>query len=934
MGIAVSKATKDAKTEDKQKLFLIDGNGLAYRAFYAVVPIHTASGVPINALAGFVNMVLRLLKSQKPTHVAVAFDKGIPTERVNPYQDYNAQRVEMPEDLALQLPMIEDFVRALAAPVFRVPGHEADDCIGTLARKGAEAGMEVLILSGDLDLLQLVSPKIKVLTTRRGISDMVIYDEKEVKKRFNLKPAQLADLRALAGDSSDNITGIPGIGEVTAKKLLSQHGRLEDLLKNLSSLPAKWRNPLTEHRAEAIEFKTRASIRTDLGLDVDWEKCKFQGIPVARVGEIYSRTELDKYLEALPESGDAGSLEAEVAVQVETLTGKKAKSGLKKFLESTKKHLTFQFLGAGDEIVGIALVNEKSMPTIVSLGKGGVSLKDALKLMTPSLTNSKLKVTTHNLRGLLMTDEGSELDALEADILDIGIASHLLDAREGNPWVDEVARKFGYDIPGEGELLGHGAGYRRLSEVDFAELADWAARRIAVLSDLGDALRAELKAAKLLDQYRNVEFPLIRVYSSMDQKEIPVDLEVLDGIKEKIDEVLEELKEAIFEESGFTFDLEDQKELSEILFDKMALAVTARPKNGALIGLDILNQIAEQNEIGALLRDHRELTGLKSLIDEAKPKFAHPRNGWLSRDSQFTVTNAERLLWMGPVSVGGAASTLNRLLSEVDGLPNMEQRETFRTHLLSSLRVKKKGQGLLGVSVDQFQLRLVAHLSGDKGLEKSFTRAEDVEEQLLTRLRDEEDDSEDSSDARKDLVDLLLGSIGEHRLARRSGTTPAVAAQRIERCLELFFASHQKVESYFSGEQDKIREQGWVSSLAGRRRGIPEMSSRNSDIRNTAERIARNAATQNSAADILKSYLVTVDELLKKDSVPARLVAQVRDEIIFEVPEKKKNEVAAILLSTLEQAAKLSVPIVATARYGTDWSAPDLVDAKAKAGKK
>ncbi|HIB63872.1 MAG TPA: 5'-3' exonuclease, partial [Phycisphaerales bacterium] len=278
----MAKSKNDPKKSDKkkEKLFLIDGNGLAYRAFYAVVPIHTSSGVPINALAGFVNMVLRLLKTQKPTHVAVAFDKGIPTERVNPYQDYNAQRVEMPEDLALQLPMIQDFVRALGVPVFRVPGHEADDCIGTLARKGAEAGMDVLILSGDLDLLQLVSPQIKVLTTRRGISDMVIYDEKEVKRRFNLKPGQLADLRALAGDSSDNITGVPGIGEVTAKKLLAQHGRLEDLLKNLSALPAKWRNPLTEHREEAVEFKTRASIRTDLELAVHWDKCAFGGIPV------------------------------------------------------------------------------------------------------------------------------------------------------------------------------------------------------------------------------------------------------------------------------------------------------------------------------------------------------------------------------------------------------------------------------------------------------------------------------------------------------------------------------------------------------------------------------------------------------------------------------------------------------------------------------
>lgn len=929
----MSLTNSSKKTSDKKKLFLIDGNGLAYRAFYAVVPIHTASGVPINALAGFVNMVLRLLKTENPTHVAVAFDKGIPTERVHPYQDYNAQRVEMPDDLALQLPMIEDFVRALGVPVFRVPGHEADDCIGTLAKMGAEADMDVLILSGDLDLLQLVGPKIRVLTTRRGISDMVVYDEKQVKNRFNLKPEQLADLRALAGDSSDNITGVPGIGEVTAKKLLSQHGRLEDLLKNLSSLPAKWRNPLTEHRDEAIEFKMRASIRTDLELDVDWDKCGFGGIPVERVGEIYSRTELDKYLEALPQLGEAGALSEEVPVEVTAVDGKKAKPGLKKYLEAVTDELGILFLGAGDDLVALALSVPGHVPMVVKVGPDSISLKESLKLLQPVLASADKKVHTHNLRGLLMTSEGAGLPSFGADVLDIGIAAHLLDAREGNPWLDEVARRFGYDIPGEGELLGHGEGYRKISDVPLDELADWAARRVRVVNQLANSLKVELQSQGLLDQYLSVEYPMVRIYSDMERDHVPVDGEVLDTFLAQAEVLLKELEAAIYEEAGQKFDLADQKELAEVLFDKMALAVTARPKNGALIGLDILNQIAEQNPIGALLRDHRELSALVVSFTRSRERFDRPRSGWLRRVAQFTVSNSERLLWMGPVSVGGAAATFNRLLGEVDGLPNAEQRQQFRTHLLSALKTEKKNTVLLGVSVNQFQLRLAAHLSEDPALQKAFIRSEDVEVQLLTKLVAEEERS-DSLDARQDLVDTLLGSIGEHRLARRTGITPTDAGTKIENLMELFFASYQQMETFFTGELDKVKDRGWVTSLAGRRRSVPEMSSRNSDIRGTAERVARNAAVQNSAADLIKKFLVEVHPKLDSNELPAKLVAQVRDELIFEVPKKSLESAAAGLMALLEESMKLSVPVVAVARQGRNWAEAEPVRVATSAGRR
>lgn len=913
---------KDGKKKDK--LFLIDGNGLAYRAFYAVTPMQTSSGIPVNAVAGFVDMVLRLLRTEKPTHVAVAFDKGVPTERVDAYQDYNAQRMEMPEDLAIQLPIIEDFVRALGVPVFRVPGHEADDCIGTLSNSAANQDMDVLILSGDLGLLQLVSPRVKVLTTRRGISDMVIYDEKSVKKRFNLKPKQLADLRALAGDSSDNITGVPGIGEVTAKKLLSQYGSLEDLLKSLSSLPAKWRNPLSENRQQALEFKERAAIRTDLELDVDWEKCRYLGVPVQRVGEIYQRMELNEVLGALPESG----AEEQALENLEVLSGKKGKTALGKLAKGSKLPLSLLFLGAGDENVGVALADGQERALIVTFAEGDLSLKDVYKALEPALTDSKRLKLVHNLRSFLMENGPSKLRPGK-DFFDVAVASHLLDSKEGNPWLDEIARTVGLDIPGEGELLGHGRGYRKLSEVPQEELAEWAGRRVLGLAEMGERLREALKEHDLTQQFEEIEMPMVSVFAQIERDGVPLEKKALDKLESTLDELLAEFEKGIYAEAGQDFELDDPKELAEVLFDKMGLAVNARPKNGAVIGNDILNQIADQSPIGLLIRDLRELRSLKHSFLLARSRFQTPRSGWFRRQAQFPVTNAERILWMGPVAVGGAAATYNRLLSEIEGLPNPELREQFSQLLLKSLKSTKKNKVLLGCGYNQFQLRLAAHLAAEKDLIKGYVREKDVETEVAKKVYNG-GDTKVTEDIRQDVVDSLLGSIGAYRLARRAGVTPEEAGEMIDSLKTRFFEHFGAMDTYFQGELEKVKSQGWVSSISGRRRNLPEMSSRNSDIRDTAERIAGNAAIQSSAADILKKAMVEIHNRINAGELKAELVMQLRDSLILEVDKGELDEVACEVTRLMEQVVKLDVPLAVSVASGKSWK--DMKALKLKAG--
>ncbi len=906
---------------NKRKLFLIDGNGLAYRAFYAVPAVHTSAGTPTNAVAGFFDLVIRLLAREKPTHVAVAFDKGVPTERVTEYQDFNAQRVELAEELSAQLPTIEDVVRGLGIQVFRVRGHQGDDCLGTLARKAADDGMDVLVLSGDLDLLQLVGPRVQVMTFRRGLSDLVVYDEDSVKKRFNLLPTQLADLRALAGDSSDNITGVPGIGEVTAKKLLSQHGSLEELLASLDQLPAKWRNPLSENRDEALDFKTRAAIRTDLMLTVDWDRCEFTGVDISRVRDMFVRLELEEMLKALPQFEELPVHDGECTVEAELLTGKKGKTALGSLAKKNKEPLNMLFLGSGDELVGLVVGCGEDNPKLVpfGLGEDNLTAEEAIKVLKPALKDPNRRKNIHNLRGFLMLDLADGLGP-DCNFFDVAIASHLIDSVEGNPWFDEICRRHGLDIPGEGSLLGRGPGARKLSQVPLDELARWAGRRVTGLRLLAQQLEESLQQQELLEHFHQVEMPMAWVFAQMEKEGVRLDDVRLGKFEETLELRLQETESDIYDLADGSFNLEDSKELAEVLFDKMSLSVASRPKNGSPIGADILAQVAAQNPIGERIRDYRTLKDLRHSFQLAMPLLSQPRFGWFHRLAAHPVTTSERLLWMGPTAVGGAVSTFNRLLSEIEALANPELQAEMEGLLLSALVPAKKNNVLVGVSYCDLQLRLTAHLSQEQELVRSFVRGEDVESSILATVH-EMDLGELTPQMRRDGVDAVLGSIGSHRLARGAGTSPLDAEQQINVYLERFYNRYKGVRRYFEGQLQQAREGGWVTSIKGRRRNLPELSSRNSDIRSTAERVARNAAIQASAADLLKAALVELHTLVRQGEMPAFFAMQLRDELILEIDPKHQSKVLSLVERTMSTVANLAVPSHTRVRVGENLAA-------------
>lgn len=905
-----------SNTQSKSKLFLIDGNGLAYRAFYAVPPVQNANGAPTNAVAGFFELMLRLIAKEKPTHVAVAFDKGVPTERVADYHDFNAQRVEMPEDLSSQLPTIEDMIRALGIQVFRVRGHQGDDCLGTIARQASEQGMEVLILSGDLDLLQLVGPNVQVMTFRRGLTDLMVYDEETVKKRFNLLPYQLADLRALAGDSSENITGVPGIGEVTAKKLLSQHGSLEDLLNSLDQLPAKWRNPLSEHRAEAIDFRTRAAIRTNLDLTVDWARCQFHGISLWRIQDIFRRLELEELLTSLLERETILIQESHKGSEVEVLSGKKGKTSLTNLVKKSKEPLDMLLLGSGDEWVGMVLgCGDEPARLIPFTGvEAALTPEEVIKILRPALKDPERRKNVHNLRAFLMMDLSEGL-LPEHNFFDVAVASHLIDSVEGNPWFDEICRRHGIEIPGEGALLGRGPSSRKLSEVPVDELARWCGLRILGLRQLAQSLEARLRSESLWEHFTNVDLPLSWIYAQMERTGATLDFAILDEFAKALQDRRDQCHSEVHRLGGSKFDVDDPRELAEVLFDKLGLAVPSRPKNGSPIGPDVVAQVASLHPIGNALRDYRSLRDLYDSFLKAKPLLGEPRYGWFHRLAQNPVSSSERLLWMGPGAVGGAVATFNRLLGELELLPNSAYRLEFEEMFLRSLVARDKKKVLLAISYTHLPLRVAAHLSEDQELIKSFVRDKNAEQVLLNLMPEEV-----QKETGREILDALMGSIGRHRYAQSHGLSLAEAKDRMKLSMQRLYERFPGLHSYFEGQLNQAKSMGWVSSIRGRRRSLPEISSRNSDIRSTAERVARSAAVQASTADILKAFLVEVHRLLQNEKLNAHFALQLRDEVVLEVDAKNYLKVVREIEQALDGRFRnyLNVPLHMHARVGSD----------------
>ena len=557
----------DNKDNNGKKLLLIDGNGLAYRAFYALPARKSALGFPFNAILGFVNLVINTIISERPTHVAVAFDHGALVDTLMKFQTYNVQREEMLDDLELQLPIIEDFVHICGIKAYRMPGFEADDCIGTLAAKANCEGFETLIISGDLGLMQLVSPNIKVMTMRRGIVDTVIFDEDMVVKKYGLRPSQLADLRALAGDSSQNIGGVPGIGEVTARRLLSQYNSLTELFDSLEQLPAKWRNPLSENRDDAFEYLSRSTIRCDLPLEINWDECLFKGFPVQMTRRIFEQINLGGAEAFLRTMGKDVAVEAPCAIPEEALYGQAALDALEEVRNSEQDAAFVWFRDGEKKDWGLSVCLKGRQPFYLDLSSWHTevapemqapSQEDIWQILKPVFSDNKRVKYIVGVHEIMKN--GAEMN----NVRDVLLFSALLDINVWEHSIEAICARYGFAIYDRNLILG--LNHESFASIPLRGRICWSARVADVLIDLGECMYAEIEKRKLDSLYRDVEIPLAKLGWNLNNLGVDCDKELTQKIVDLIDGKLEEIKTDFFAEAEVEeFNLDSEEALSHYL---------------------------------------------------------------------------------------------------------------------------------------------------------------------------------------------------------------------------------------------------------------------------------------------------------------------------------------------------------------------------------
>lgn len=862
-------------TGSKRVLMLLDTYGLVYRAFFALPLLTTSKGVPNNAVYGFTMMLNKLIVDEHPTHVIAAFDKGLPAARLALYGAYKAQRESMPDELRGQFALVRTVLAAYAIPVIEVEGEEADDVIATLARQAEDSGDSTLVVTGDLDLLQIVDRRTTVLTTRRGISDLGRYDPAAVVERFTLNPSQLPDYRGLKGDPSDNLPGIPGVGEKTAIKLIHAAGSLDALLADPSlGGSAKMQKLIEDFGEQARVCREVSLIQRDLPVQIDWEASVYAPPNESVLYRLYAELEFKSLLAKLkPPTDDLPLFEAS------QLQGK-----YRSFVASVDPP-EFERLAAelralsGEERVAMAVLGEtigfSATPgrglafSLATLAHAAVrEATVALLKRSENLGAYDVKHVAHVLHAHGITFESARDDAM--------IAAHLL-----NP-----SRTFANIADAAAEIL-------------HVELPPDAAAHADATAQIVAAARPELEARGQLRLYDDVEVPLAPILARMEAVGVAIDPTELTRLSGEIDEAAMRLQQHIYDLSGETFNIGSPQQLGRVLFEKLQIPGGKKNKTGWATGVEVLAILAREYPICSLVLEWREVTKLKNTYVDVIPTLIDPRDGRLR-----TVFNQ-------------TATATGRLSSTNPNLQNIPVRGDLGRRIRKAFVARNSEYVLLAADYSQIELRLMAHLSGDEAMRQAFHEGHDIHDFTARQIFTITAGSADSNQRRiaKSVNFGLLYGMSDFGLSQRLEISRADA----HAMTEAYFARFPSVRAYIERTIEEGRRDGFVSTILGRRRYMPALTSSNYMLRSAAEREATNAPLQGSAADLMKLAMVKIDRALAQTGYDAALLLQIHDEAIFEVRKRDLAAVAQVVRHEMEHAFALSVPLEVTLKSGQSW---------------
>ncbi|MBI2198891.1 MAG: DNA polymerase I [Candidatus Rokubacteria bacterium] len=841
-----------------ERFFVLDGPGYLYRAYHALPFLSTSKGQPCHAVLGMSTMVWKLLREESPDYFIVAWDPPGPTFREERFAAYKATRPRMPDDLRSQIPYVKALFEALRLPLVEVPGFEADDVLGSLVARTQELPLELVLVSSDKDMLQLVGPRVRVLSPGpRG--ERVLLDEGQVREKWGVEPAQIPDLLALMGDSIDNIPGVPGVGQKTAVKLIGQFGSVERLYDNLTLVPGKLRETLAANRKQALLSRELATVRASVPLSEDLSTFRCQEPDWERLRALWSELELHTLLRQLPEEASAAILDDEPALaSPEALADYLARM-------PAGEALAADWVGQGGppepEVTALGLFHPAA---------GGVRLALA---GVPDLGGRAL--IGHDLKPVL--EWWLARGAAPPSIEDTAVAAYLLNPARTNYRLEEVCA----------EIVGEGPGLTRPGA-----RAQWVWR-------LWEGERPALETAGLRVLYEEIERPLVPVLAAMERHGIRADPDRLIEFSRELERSLDALTREIHVLAGEEFNLSSPKQLAMILFEKLKLPPVKKTKTGYSTDADVLEQLALAHPLPAKLIEHRILAKLKSTYADALPTLINSRTGRIH-------TSFNQL-----VAATGRLSSSN---------PNL-QNIPIRTELGRRIRaafVPEPGWRFVAADYSQIELRILAHVSGEESLVEAFRRGEDIHRRTASEVFGvplEAVTSEQRDVAKTTNFSVIYG-VTAFGLSRGL----AISQKEAQEFLDRFFTRHPKVKAYLERTVVEGRERGWVATLTGRRRYLPELRSGNPNLRGFAERMATNAPIQGTAADLIKIAMVRLHRALGERGLRSRMLLQVHDELLFEAPEDEVLPLEALAAELMESSMTLAVPLKVDIKAGTDWA--------------
>ena len=885
-----------------KSLYLIDGSSYIFRAYFGIRQfLSTSKGFPTNALYGFINMLQKVVKDEKPDYLAVAFDSKEKTFRHEMYADYKANRSAPPEDLAKQFPYFEPLVQAYNIHGVRVPGYEADDIIGTLATKAAKEGFKVVIVSGDKDMMQLISPDIRMLDTMKN----QWFGVEEVEEKFGVTPDRVIDVMGLMGDSSDHIPGVKGVGPKTASELIRKFGSIQELYERIDEVDkVKLRGKLVQDKEMALLSRQLVTINTSVKLEGGIENLKFKSPDNAELKKLFSEFEFSSLLGELGE----GSISPVLESHYETIL---AEADLERWIKKLKKSKIFaldlettSLHPVRARVVGISLSCEEGEACYIPLAHRYLGVPDQLSLdwvfkkLKPLFEDPQLKKVGQNIKYdlIVLRNEGVNLRGVAFDTM---LASYILnpDGRRHN--LDDLARDFlGHTTIKYKDVVGTASKEIGFDEVDVESATNYAAEDADITWRLYEKLSPLLKGDDL-KLFLELELPLIEVLAEMEIHGMKLDQKHLQNLSKKIQKMMEDRVEQIYSLAGEQFNINSPKQLSVILFEKLGLPAVKKTKSGYSTDVSVLEELAAEHDLPEMILTYRQLGKLKSTYVDALQEDIFSKTGRVHTSFNQTVAATGRL------------SSSN---------PNL-QNIPIRTEMGREIRKAFTAEGsnyLLSADYSQVELRILAHLSEDEALIEAFQMGEDIHTRTACEIFGTSPDRLDA-EARRMAKAVNFGivyGLSAFGLSRQLKIFPKDAKKFIDQ----YFALYKKVKVYMEETVAQAREVGYTMTIMNRKRYLPDLKSQNRQVREAAERVAVNSPVQGSAADLIKLAMIQLAKKISEKKLKSRMILQVHDELLFECPEDEEQEIRALVKKGMEEVVPLKVPLVVDMGWGENWN--------------